>query len=154
MLQFEKLDYGEANVLHTFYNADVAVVDLSLQWQQSALSYHLGIRESFNMKENILLYNDCDIESTLRLKVCCYFTSCRSGVLKLYNHKDSITFQVSWNSHTFVSYKLIDNRICVITNPAAPKCKNEDYSDPKLHLSLKMKQIFEEVEIQSKCVYN
>lgn len=124
-IHFEKLDFGETNVLDTFYNADVALVDLSLQLQQSSLLYHLGVRESFDMKENVLLYNDVDADSTLRLKL-------------------------SLPNFLFVSYKLTEAGTCVTTNPAATKFKGEDAADPKQHLTLRLKNILQDVEVQTK----
>ncbi|KAG7190279.1 hypothetical protein KM043_006396 [Ampulex compressa] len=124
-IQFEKLDFGETNVLDTFYNADVAVVDLSIQLQQSALFYHLGVRESFGMKENILLHNDVDTETTIRLKLSC-------------------------GSYTFVSYRVVECGSCVATNPATSRLTGEEVIDPKQHLTLKLKKLFQDVEVQSK----
>nr|XP_033339971.1 mitogen-activated protein kinase kinase kinase 15 isoform X1 [Megalopta genalis]XP_033339980.1 mitogen-activated protein kinase kinase kinase 15 isoform X1 [Megalopta genalis]XP_033339988.1 mitogen-activated protein kinase kinase kinase 15 isoform X1 [Megalopta genalis]XP_033339997.1 mitogen-activated protein kinase kinase kinase 15 isoform X1 [Megalopta genalis]XP_033340005.1 mitogen-activated protein kinase kinase kinase 15 isoform X1 [Megalopta genalis] len=124
-IQFEKLDFGETNVLDTFYNADVAVVDLSIQLQQSALFYHLGVRESFGMKENILLHNDMDSETTIRLKLSC-------------------------GSYTFVSYRMVDCGSCVATNPTTTRITGEEAIDPKQHLTLRLKKLFQDVEVQSK----
>ncbi|XP_041986234.1 mitogen-activated protein kinase kinase kinase 15 isoform X2 [Aricia agestis] len=124
-IHFEKLDFGETSVLDTFYNADVALVDLSVQLQQRSLLYHLGVRESFDMKENVLLYNDVDPDATLRLKI-------------------------SLPNFLFVSYKLTDLGTCVTTNPAAAKFKGEESSDPKQHLTLRLKNILQDVEVQTK----
>lgn len=116
-IQFEKLDFGETNVVSTFYNADVVIIDLSLSIQQTSLIYHLGVRESFNMKQNILLYNDINTEVTVKLKLSC-------------------------SNYTFLSYKLCEASGMIVT----PSERSEEQEV----LSLRLKKLLQEVEIQSK----
>ncbi|XP_021698706.1 mitogen-activated protein kinase kinase kinase 15 isoform X1 [Aedes aegypti] len=122
-LEFEKLDFGELNTVDSLYSADVVVVDLSVWAQQSTLSYHLGVRESFEMKENIVIYNDADSEATLRMKISC-------------------------GNYTFVPYRAVDGAGCVVTNPS--KVGYLEEVDSKISLVSKLRKIFQDVEIQSK----
>ncbi|XP_053682272.1 mitogen-activated protein kinase kinase kinase 15 isoform X2 [Sabethes cyaneus] len=123
LLEFEKLDFGELNSVDVFYNADVAVVDLSVQAQQSTLSYHLGVRESFEMKENIVIYNDVESEATLRMKISC-------------------------GNYTFVPYRVVEGTGCVVTNPG--KGGYLEDVESKVGLLGRLRKIFQDVEIQSK----
>lgn len=70
IVPFQKLDFGEIAVLDTFYNAELAVVDMSLPLQQAPLFYHIGIRQSMGMKHNIVTVYDSDPEMSLSLRVC------------------------------------------------------------------------------------
>ena len=72
-VNFEKLDFGETQTLDHFYNADVAVVDMSIQMQQSALFYHLGVRESMGMTGNFIMVHDVDADVTHSLRVSTRF---------------------------------------------------------------------------------
>uniref|UniRef100_A0A8C7E0Z3 mitogen-activated protein kinase kinase kinase n=1 Tax=Oncorhynchus kisutch TaxID=8019 RepID=A0A8C7E0Z3_ONCKI len=70
IIHFGKIDFGETCVLDQFYNADIAVVEMTDAFRQPSLFYHLGVRESFSMANNIILYCDTNSDSLQSLQTC------------------------------------------------------------------------------------
>ena len=68
-ISFEKLDFGDTTTWDKFYNADVAIVDMSIEYQQFSLSYHIGVRESMSMPETAIMIHDINPEFTLSVHV-------------------------------------------------------------------------------------
>lgn len=50
-------------------SADIAVVEMTDAFRQLSLFYHLGVRESFSMANNIILYCDTNSDSLQSLQV-------------------------------------------------------------------------------------
>ncbi|KAM7138710.1 mitogen-activated protein kinase kinase kinase 6 isoform 2-T2 [Macrochelys suwanniensis] len=67
---FGTLALGDPGPLDRFYNADVAVVEVSNSLCQPSLFYHLGVRESFSMTNNVLLCCHTDLPDLQALKDC------------------------------------------------------------------------------------
>ena len=68
-ISFHRLDFGELSALDQFYSADIVIVDGSQVKEQATLFYHLGIRESFGMKDNLVVVNDEDDSKTSSVQV-------------------------------------------------------------------------------------
>ena len=82
--------------------------------------YHLGVRENFGMRQNILLYHDVDKEATLALKLSCA-------------------------NYSFVSYHLANDSSLIITEPA-----NVITDNIRISLVMKLNHLLKDLEVQSK----
>ncbi|XP_066231633.1 mitogen-activated protein kinase kinase kinase 6 [Saccopteryx leptura] len=67
-LPFGTLALGDTTALDSFYNADVVVLEVSSSLAQPSMFYHLGVRESFSMTNNVLLCSQEDIPDLQALR--------------------------------------------------------------------------------------
>uniref|UniRef100_A0A8C3J943 mitogen-activated protein kinase kinase kinase n=1 Tax=Calidris pygmaea TaxID=425635 RepID=A0A8C3J943_9CHAR len=107
-LPFDTLALGDTATLHRFYNADVAVVELSDSVCQPSLFYHLGVRESFNMSHNILLCCQTDLPPLQALQE----DICQKNLDLC-------------SSYTFIPYMVTPHNKVVCCNAGAVKCLTE-----------------------------
>uniref|UniRef100_A0A8B9JW21 mitogen-activated protein kinase kinase kinase n=1 Tax=Astyanax mexicanus TaxID=7994 RepID=A0A8B9JW21_ASTMX len=94
-LPFACIALGTSDTLDSFYNADVAVVEMSDSFRQPSLFYHLGVRESFSMTNNIILY--CNNPCMLFLK----FSRCYTGTICITYRYTFIPYMVSPQGKVF-----------------------------------------------------
>ncbi|XP_069659347.1 mitogen-activated protein kinase kinase kinase 6 isoform X2 [Haliaeetus albicilla] len=107
-LPFGTLALGDTGTLDRFYNADVAVVELSDSVCQPSLFYHLGVRESFNMSHNILLCCQADLPPLQALQEdICQKNSDLCG------------------SYTFIPYAVTPQNKVICCDAGAMKCLTE-----------------------------
>ncbi|XP_008762359.1 mitogen-activated protein kinase kinase kinase 6 isoform X3 [Rattus norvegicus] len=69
-LPFATLALGDTAALDSFYNADVVVLEVSNSLAQPSLFYHLGVRESFSMTNNVLLCSQAELPDLQALRDC------------------------------------------------------------------------------------
>ncbi|XP_042544372.1 mitogen-activated protein kinase kinase kinase 6 [Dipodomys spectabilis] len=67
-LPFGTLALGDTAALDSFYNADVVVLEVNSSLAQPSLFYHLGVRESFSMTNNVLLCSQADLPDLQALR--------------------------------------------------------------------------------------
>ncbi|XP_004592256.2 mitogen-activated protein kinase kinase kinase 6 isoform X2 [Ochotona princeps] len=67
-LPFGTLALGDTAALDSFYNADVVVLEVSSSLAQPSLFYHLSVRESFSMTNNVLLCSQADLPDLQALR--------------------------------------------------------------------------------------
>ncbi|KAK7807093.1 hypothetical protein U0070_007393 [Myodes glareolus] len=67
-LPFATLALGDTAALDSFYNADVVVLEVSSSLAQPSLFYHLGVRESFSMTNNVLLCSQTELPGLQALR--------------------------------------------------------------------------------------
>lgn len=124
-IPFQRLDFGEVSEVEKFHGADVAIIDISIQEQQNSLLYLLGVRQSFGMEQNIIIYNECSAKRGLQLRLSC-------------------------SNNAIISYKVNENQECVSCESGGKLQDDEHNCEGKTLLVHKLAKILQEIQVQQK----
>uniref|UniRef100_A0AAY4D573 mitogen-activated protein kinase kinase kinase n=1 Tax=Denticeps clupeoides TaxID=299321 RepID=A0AAY4D573_9TELE len=136
---YERIALGATDALDNFYNADVSVVEMSDSFCQPSLFYHLAVRESFSMSNNIILYcnkQESDLQALkVQTQLNCWFQGCGSYTF--------IPYMVSPQGKMFACDISVINGVKELMQPGL---KLEPHLRPLLD---KLVQVLEGVHIHS-----
>lgn len=152
-IDFDKLDFGETETLDLFYNADVALVDVSVTIQQPSLVYHIGVRESMGQSYNMILtYWALDVEYHIM-----------DALKKTHAHLPMIVYISSPETNTLQSYDKVGDKVIKIYQQLIIgfQSNNEDDAKPPFSRSQgasaakmitfqnRMKQVLKSVQVEA-----
>lgn len=134
-IDFDKLDFGETETLDLFYNADVALVDVTVTHQQPSLCYHIGVRESMGQSYNMILtYLAPDLEYHIM-----------DALKKTHAHLPMIIYINSPESCMLMSYDKNGNE-----DDAKPPFARPNASNSKMiTFQHRMKQVLKSVQVEA-----
>ncbi len=112
----------------------MAIVDVSIQDQQYSLFYLLGNRESFGMKQNILLFNDSAADVVIPIKLPT-------------SHYNIVTYQLSNDKRCYITEPSVDR---LVTNSDNSILQSPLSSDTKMQLWCRLEELLLEVKVQTK----
>lgn len=160
-ISFDKISVGTTDILDSFYNAgkcrdgvwrgilgyyadqfnlpslvnlpaDVAVVEMSDSFCQQSLFYHLGVRESFSMTNNIILYCYKENSDLQALKVTCVYVIVRNLCKTLTSAAIMLEYKTAGSQTRHPKTLYAEHDDSIIVNVGAGKCIQCDLQEAPL----------------------
>lgn len=127
LVPYHDLDTSIQNALDIFYNADAAILDLSVEDHRNSLYYHLGVRESFSMKQNILIIAD-SVQNQNQNKSTNHSANASNNSLKsLLTHEEASQIKFTLPNYPLFVYSIQDPD----STSSSSTTINDCFVDPK-----------------------
>lgn len=124
LVQYWDLNSGVSSALDSFYDADAAIVDITIEDQRNSLYYHLGVRESFSMKQNILIVSSVlDSDSDATLSTHSNKKSISRNSLSQLSYEEASAIKSTLPNYALFVYSFMPKETSTIQGP----CERQDY---------------------------